>query len=273
MIRVLSLLKSIKFKRCNNLRFFLQKIVINLLLQVLHQHCLWQGGGDVFRLPCLPSGMFGLEIVYSFLLFNHQCAWLEVAWNRFVIACSNHTKPCSLPQSLTLAEVYRVVSALQLRPAIAWKEFRTRYHSVADLLITRYDDTAILRWKIRITRKIVLPSWSCGGRLDLESQVGSHCHLAVEDKNHKICRITLPSCGEIWSSPATTALPSCGSVRHYWLNFSSFHISFFCRSDGSLMFFHPTFRDWLVKRPEGEGTKFLCDVRTGHAAIAFSMAR
>jgi hypothetical protein len=39
------------------------------------------------------------------------------------------------------------------------------------------------------------------------------------------------------------------------------------------MFFHPTFRDWLVKRPEGEGTKFLCDVRTGHAAIAFSMAR
>jgi hypothetical protein len=39
------------------------------------------------------------------------------------------------------------------------------------------------------------------------------------------------------------------------------------------MFFHPTFRDWLVKRPEGETTKFLCDVRIGHAAIAFSMAR
>jgi hypothetical protein len=42
-------------------------------------------------------------------------------------------------QSLTLAEVYRVVCALQVRPNLAWKEFRSRYNSVADLLITRLE--------------------------------------------------------------------------------------------------------------------------------------
>jgi len=46
-------------------------------------------------------------------------------------------------QSLTLAEIFRVVSALQISPSLSWKEFRTRYHSVADLLITRFDPTAV----------------------------------------------------------------------------------------------------------------------------------
>jgi len=45
------------------------------------------------------------------------------------------------------------------------------------------------------------------------------------------------------------------------------------RKDGSLMCFHPTLRDWLVRRRDGESTKFLCDIRTGHAAIAFSISR
>jgi len=45
------------------------------------------------------------------------------------------------------------------------------------------------------------------------------------------------------------------------------------RKDGSLMCFHPTFRDWLVRRREGESTKFLCDIKTGHAAIAYSISR
>jgi len=45
------------------------------------------------------------------------------------------------------------------------------------------------------------------------------------------------------------------------------------RKDGSLMCFHPTFRDWLVRRREGESTKFLCDMKTGHAAIAYSISR
>jgi len=45
------------------------------------------------------------------------------------------------------------------------------------------------------------------------------------------------------------------------------------RKDGSLMCFHPTFRDWLVRRKDGESTKFICDIKTGHAAIAYSISR
>ena len=45
------------------------------------------------------------------------------------------------------------------------------------------------------------------------------------------------------------------------------------RSDGTLMFFHPTFREWLLSRREGESNKFLCDAKLGHAAIAYSMSR
>ena len=32
-------------------------------------------------------------------------------------------------------------------------------------------------------------------------------------------------------------------------------------------------RDWLLRRRPGEATRFLCDIRTGHAAIAFCLAR
>ena len=45
------------------------------------------------------------------------------------------------------------------------------------------------------------------------------------------------------------------------------------RRDDSVMMFHPALRDWLVRRPEGESTKFLVDPRTGHAAIALRMSR
>jgi ankyrin repeat protein len=45
------------------------------------------------------------------------------------------------------------------------------------------------------------------------------------------------------------------------------------RADDTLMFFHPTFRDWLVRRRDFESKKFLCDPRNGHAAIAFQMCR
>ena len=34
-----------------------------------------------------------------------------------------------------------------------------------------------------------------------------------------------------------------------------------CRRDGAYMFFHPAFRDWLVRRDESDSTKFLCDLR------------
>ena len=45
------------------------------------------------------------------------------------------------------------------------------------------------------------------------------------------------------------------------------------RSDGTLMCFHPSLRDWLVRRREGDSSKFLCDPRTGHAALALSYSR
>ncbi|XP_012226066.1 protein TANC2 isoform X3 [Linepithema humile] len=45
------------------------------------------------------------------------------------------------------------------------------------------------------------------------------------------------------------------------------------RLDNTYMFFHPSFREWLIRRDEGESTKFLCDYRLGHAAIAFRLSR
>ncbi|XP_044005263.1 protein TANC2 isoform X2 [Aphidius gifuensis] len=45
------------------------------------------------------------------------------------------------------------------------------------------------------------------------------------------------------------------------------------RLDDTYMFFHPSFREWLIRRDESESTKFLCDLRTGHAAIAFRLSR
>ncbi len=66
-------------------------------------------------------------------LHSHSLWPLEVGLK------NNNIRTWLYLQSLTLAEVFRVVSALQLSPTLSWKEFRTRYHSVADLLITRSD--------------------------------------------------------------------------------------------------------------------------------------
>lgn len=45
------------------------------------------------------------------------------------------------------------------------------------------------------------------------------------------------------------------------------------RSDGTYMFFHPSVREWLIRRDASESAKFLCDNRVGHAAIAFRLSR
>ncbi|GAB6031968.1 hypothetical protein CHUAL_010349 [Chamberlinius hualienensis] len=45
------------------------------------------------------------------------------------------------------------------------------------------------------------------------------------------------------------------------------------RQDNTYMFFHPSFREWLVHRSESETGKFLCDPRAGHANIAFRLTR
>ncbi len=43
---------------------------------------------------------------------------------------------------------------------------------------------------------------------------------------------------------------------------------FYSRADDTVMFSHPTLREWLIRRRDFESRKFLCDPRAGHAAIA-----
>ncbi|XP_041450109.1 protein TANC2 isoform X2 [Drosophila obscura] len=45
------------------------------------------------------------------------------------------------------------------------------------------------------------------------------------------------------------------------------------RLDNTYMFFHSSLREWLMRRDEGESSKFLCDARLGHAAIGFRLSR
>ncbi|XP_058258119.1 protein TANC1 isoform X2 [Hemibagrus wyckioides] len=45
------------------------------------------------------------------------------------------------------------------------------------------------------------------------------------------------------------------------------------RRDRTRMFCHPSFREWLVWRADGESTDFLCDPRSGHALMAFMLSR
>ncbi|KAM4692361.1 protein TANC2 isoform 2-T2 [Rhinophrynus dorsalis] len=45
------------------------------------------------------------------------------------------------------------------------------------------------------------------------------------------------------------------------------------RRDLTRMFVHPSFREWLIWREDGEKTKFLCDPRNGHILLAFWFSR
>ncbi|XP_053116228.1 protein TANC1 isoform X3 [Hemicordylus capensis] len=45
------------------------------------------------------------------------------------------------------------------------------------------------------------------------------------------------------------------------------------RRDKTRMFCHPSFREWLVWRSDGENTDFLCEPRNGHALLAFMFSR
>ncbi|XP_067405515.1 protein TANC1 isoform X2 [Emydura macquarii macquarii] len=45
------------------------------------------------------------------------------------------------------------------------------------------------------------------------------------------------------------------------------------RRDNTRMFCHPSFREWLVWRADGENTNFLCEPRNGHALLAFMFSR
>ncbi|KAM5152648.1 protein TANC1 isoform 2-T2 [Mantella aurantiaca] len=45
------------------------------------------------------------------------------------------------------------------------------------------------------------------------------------------------------------------------------------RRDKTRMFCHPSFREWLVWRADGESSLFLCEPRSGHALLAFMFSR
>ncbi|XP_008179715.1 protein TANC2 isoform X1 [Acyrthosiphon pisum] len=45
------------------------------------------------------------------------------------------------------------------------------------------------------------------------------------------------------------------------------------RLDNTYMFFHPSFREWLMRREDGESKKFVCDLRNGHSGIALRFSR
>uniref|UniRef100_H3CVQ8 Tetratricopeptide repeat, ankyrin repeat and coiled-coil containing 1 n=1 Tax=Tetraodon nigroviridis TaxID=99883 RepID=H3CVQ8_TETNG len=45
------------------------------------------------------------------------------------------------------------------------------------------------------------------------------------------------------------------------------------RRDGTRMLCHPSFREWLVWRADGESSDFLCEPRSGHALLAFMFSR
>ncbi|KAL7881882.1 hypothetical protein AOLI_G00087310 [Acnodon oligacanthus] len=45
------------------------------------------------------------------------------------------------------------------------------------------------------------------------------------------------------------------------------------RRDKTRMFCHPSFREWLVWRADGESSDFLCEPRSGHALMAFMLSR
>lgn len=45
------------------------------------------------------------------------------------------------------------------------------------------------------------------------------------------------------------------------------------RGDDTVMFYHPLFRDWLIRRKDNESTKFMVDPRNGHLALALTYSR
>ncbi|XP_059092196.1 protein TANC2-like isoform X3 [Tigriopus californicus] len=74
---------------------------------------------------------------------------------------------------------------------------------------------------------------------------------------------------------SVNALHCSSSIQwgEFLMRFSSLATFLLRRADDTVMFFHPTFKDWLIKRREFDPKKFLVDPRMGHAAIAFRMCR
>lgn len=78
---------------------------------------------------------------------------------------------------------------------------------------------------------------------------------------------------EIYQTVTSLYVDMVDSWQEFMMTYKSLAGYLVTRRDDSVMFFHPTLRDWLIRRSETETTKFMCDPRTGHAAIALKMSR
>ncbi|GIY02847.1 protein TANC2 [Caerostris extrusa] len=80
---------------------------------------------------------------------------------------------------------------------------------------------------------------------------------------------------ELFNSVNAKCVTNGISLEEFMIRFDVLTSSHFVvtRQDGTVMFVHPSMREWLIKREENESTKFLCDPRPGHASIAFRMSR
>ena len=82
--------------------------------------------------------------------------------------------------------------------------------------------------------------------------------LTLEEIFHSVGALSL-----VPTSSWNDFLSSYHQISHYLVR----------RKDETVMFFHPLFREWLIRRPESATKKFLVDPRIGHAALAFHLSR
>ena len=78
---------------------------------------------------------------------------------------------------------------------------------------------------------------------------------------------------EIHQTVSALSVGPAPSWTHFLENFRCLEDYLVTRRDDSVMFFHPLFREWLIRRGETEPDKFVCDPRTGHAAAALKISR
>ena len=78
---------------------------------------------------------------------------------------------------------------------------------------------------------------------------------------------------EIYHTVSSFYVVQPESWQEFLLTFQSLSGTLVTRRDDTVMLFHPSLRDWLIRRTDTESKKFLCDPRTGHAALALRMSR
>ena len=78
---------------------------------------------------------------------------------------------------------------------------------------------------------------------------------------------------ELYHSVSSLYVQQPESWQEFLLTFQSLAGILVTRRDDTVMLFHPSLRDWLIRRTENESKKFLSDPRTGHAALALKMSR